>query len=240
MPEALKPQHLKLKRGDDPVFYKKGDLLACSWHDTTRVNFLSTIDGVGSVDKELRTKKSNTGFRTIKKPNVAVNYNNYMGGVDLMDQLLSTYPYTHKVSKWYLVMYHFIKEAALVNSYILYKAAHPTSSLTSEKFRREVADSLCSGLARTAPAPLSRRSTESVVHQEFRLSPGHYPTQYNEPAYKPNCVVCSFSASHPTRKQTRSCCDKCVDSAGKAIAMCAHGCFKAYHTTTPYHIPNRR
>lgn len=33
MPVQLKPEKLKLKRGDDPVFVRSGNLVAVSWHD---------------------------------------------------------------------------------------------------------------------------------------------------------------------------------------------------------------
>jgi hypothetical protein len=42
MPEGLKPRVLALRKGDDPVFYRAGDMTACAWHDTKRVTFLST------------------------------------------------------------------------------------------------------------------------------------------------------------------------------------------------------
>ena len=44
MPECLKPRNLALQKGDDPVFYRSDNLIACSWHDTNRVTFLSTVD----------------------------------------------------------------------------------------------------------------------------------------------------------------------------------------------------
>ena len=49
------------------------------------------------------------------------DYNQFMGGVDLTDQLLGTYAYPHKVTKWYHALYHRLREVALTNGYILYK-----------------------------------------------------------------------------------------------------------------------
>lgn len=36
MPNDLKPQNFKLSKGDDPVFMRSGNLVACAWHDTKR------------------------------------------------------------------------------------------------------------------------------------------------------------------------------------------------------------
>ncbi|XP_067934983.1 piggyBac transposable element-derived protein 4-like [Watersipora subatra] len=146
MPSSLKPANLKLKKGDDPVFMRKGNLLACTWQDTARVNFLSNIDGAGRSEKEIRHRHSLTGFRSIQKPNVAINYNASMGGVDLFDQKCATHQYPHKVKKWYHAIYHFLKEAALVNAFILYQLDNPHSLLGAAAFRRKVAQALCSTL----------------------------------------------------------------------------------------------
>ena len=73
-------------------------MLACTWHDTKRVSFLS-------VAKDIRKQRGDGGFRHVKKPIVAEDYNTYTGGVDLLDQLLGTYCYPHKGSKWYLAVY---------------------------------------------------------------------------------------------------------------------------------------
>lgn len=58
----------------------------------------------------------------VEKLVVAKMYNqhNVMGGVDMLDQKLGTYAYSHKCTKWYDNVFHRILEVALVNGYILY------------------------------------------------------------------------------------------------------------------------
>ena len=51
--------------------------------------------------------------RVTEKPVLAEDYNQFMGGVDLTDQLLGTCAYPYKVTKWYLAVYHRIREVAL-------------------------------------------------------------------------------------------------------------------------------
>ena len=96
--------------------YSKGQLPVHNRHYCT-----------GSTDKEIRIKGAPGATRTVKKPTVASSYNKSMGGVDRFDQLLSYHPYPHKVQKWYHVLFHYMKEAALVNSFILYNATNPNA-----------------------------------------------------------------------------------------------------------------
>ena len=97
MLEGLKLRTLALRKGDDPVFYRSNNLVACAWHDTKRVTFLSTIHTNNTIDKRLRTRRDPTGFRQIEKPVIAERYNANMAGVDLYDQMLGSYSYPHKV-----------------------------------------------------------------------------------------------------------------------------------------------
>ncbi|XP_013779189.1 piggyBac transposable element-derived protein 4-like [Limulus polyphemus] len=78
LPEEIRPARLQLKKGDDLVYYRKGDMLVCSWHNSARINFLSTIDTIGYAWKQIQSKQAETGFRDVKKPNVACNYNGSM------------------------------------------------------------------------------------------------------------------------------------------------------------------
>ena len=56
-----------------------------------------------------------------EKPTVVADYNQYMLGVDKMDQLISYYSFLHKSIKWWRKVFFWILEVAAVNSYILYK-----------------------------------------------------------------------------------------------------------------------
>jgi hypothetical protein len=53
MPVDLNPRQLVLQKGDPPAFRRWEDLIACAWHDTKRVHFLSNVSGNGTIDKEI-------------------------------------------------------------------------------------------------------------------------------------------------------------------------------------------
>lgn len=86
IPDEMKAASVQSRKGDLPAFFRKGRLLGVSWHDTKRVSVLSTIHNNSTVQKEIRHRGSENGRRSIIKPKVAEQYNQHMGGVDLLDQ----------------------------------------------------------------------------------------------------------------------------------------------------------
>ena len=82
MPAALKKENLVLQRGDEPKFMKSGILVACAWQDVKRVTFLTTVNSDNTIDKDIRSRTSPDGVRTVEKPVIAEDYNLHMGGVD--------------------------------------------------------------------------------------------------------------------------------------------------------------
>ena len=221
MPESLKPKNLPLKKGDPPKFMHSGDLVACAWHDTKRVHFLSTVQNDLTIDKDIRHKGSEGGKRTVEKPVVAEQYNNNMAGVDRMDQLLGSYAYPHKSQKWYQPIYHRVREIALVNGYIIYKLDKSTRNeriLPPETFREQVIDGLLTNWNMT-----QRKGRPSLQPEDNRLTQRHFPGKYEDAKYFPDCIVCS-ERKNKKRKQTHYYCKQC----GKP--MCVVPCFEKYHT----------
>ena len=96
MPLEIKPETFKLKRGDDPVFVRSENLVACAWQDVRRVTCLSTVHTNITVEKTIRQKDTPEG-RLLDKPVMIEEYNAKMSGVDRLDQMLGSYAvsYTH-------------------------------------------------------------------------------------------------------------------------------------------------
>ena len=55
-----------------------------------------------------------------EKPVVVMDYNQFMLGVDKLDQLVSYYSFTHRSLKWWKKVFFWFLEFAVVNSYIIY------------------------------------------------------------------------------------------------------------------------
>ncbi|XP_026462736.1 piggyBac transposable element-derived protein 4-like [Ctenocephalides felis] len=83
-PKEVNPEYVRS--------FRKERLMAMRWKDKRNVYFLSTIHGADQVEIEKR------GIIKMK-PKVSVDYNFTMGGVDRVDQHLSSYPLPRKRGK---------------------------------------------------------------------------------------------------------------------------------------------
>lgn len=228
MPREIHPKNLQLDKGDDPVFMKSGDMIACAWHDTKRVHFLSTMHTNNTINKQIRSRGAPGGHREVEKPVCAEVYNQNMGGVDLLDQKLGTFAFPHKVSKWYHSVYHRIREVALVNVYIIYtkdKEAKEEKAVLPRAFRQQVVDGLISGFSSTK----TRRGRPIKGDVPQRLTERHSIGMIEKKGYRPDCIVCSDRTKPGwKRKQTTYICKQCNK------AMCAYPCHKLYHFHKDY------
>ena len=64
------------------------NIMCIKWKDKREVALLSTFHDDSMIDKRRRTRATEGGIETISKPKAIDDYNTYMGGVDLSDQLL--------------------------------------------------------------------------------------------------------------------------------------------------------
>ncbi|XP_041355489.1 piggyBac transposable element-derived protein 4-like [Gigantopelta aegis] len=84
-------QRAKLKKGDDPMFVRDDKCLFIAWMDKKQVNVLSTINNTRMMIKYIRCRDpANNNRREINKPKAIECYNQFMGGVDLLDQKIWT------------------------------------------------------------------------------------------------------------------------------------------------------
>ena len=148
-------------------------LLSCVWRDTKKegVWFLSTChDGRAAVG-EVRRRKRGQPVAMKAAPQVAIDYNKYMGGCDRANSLRASYStlLTHK-RRWYMSLFYFGIDVLLVNALIYHNQRSPVDAQMSQKsFRVSVAHlfaqrallggQLASG-STTGPARKRHRSEE--------------------------------------------------------------------------------
>lgn len=223
MPAALNPSNLHLTRDQGPVFMKNSDdLVACAWQDVKRVHFLSTVHTDNTVEKQIRSKDSTDGYRTVEKPVMGDDYNSNMGGVDLLDQKLGTYAFPHKSQKWYMPLYHRVREVALVNGYIVYSESQDRP-VPPRKFREAVISGLLGEYYPSHIPTRKGRPHEGPVSK--RLTERHFIEHLSS---RPDCTVCSNRSVPQGRVQTRYRCKQCKQP------LCVEPCFELYHQYTDY------
>ncbi|KAK6183184.1 hypothetical protein SNE40_010712 [Patella caerulea] len=128
---------------------RDNNLLFLRWKDNRDVTMCSTFHNAASSDSVKRkTKNSQTGkFETIDIPfpPSVKEYNKFMGGVDLSDQLIQYYQVLRKTRKWYKTLFLHCIDIAVVNSYIIHcqmKKNMNQPTLSQLEFRRAVVNEL--------------------------------------------------------------------------------------------------
>ena len=96
----------------------------------------------------------------VQRPSIVGEYNRHMGGIDLLDFLMSRYKITMKSKKWVIKLFFSFCDMIMVMSWLLYKR-NVTTAFGSEfktmdllQFRSAAAEALC----KTGEDPFQRRS----------------------------------------------------------------------------------
>lgn len=197
---------------------REGPLLFLKWMDTREVSVCSTLHTAFSGETVKRTSKVDGVYRHLQVPvpPAIKDYNRYMGGVDLSDQLIGSYSVARKTKKWYkTVFYHFI-DIAVTNSYLLHKELSrrfDEKPMMHQSFQEHLAVQLC-----------------GVPHQRSR------PVTYD---HIPVAIVEDASGSLKATKGRRKCavCKKCTPFMCEScqVPLCVivdRNCHRAYHSSS--------
>lgn len=214
------------------------------WKDTKCVRLASTYAGIKPFQttyddvqpsKTTRYDRKEKCYVDVECPNIIKEYNAHMGGVDLMDSLMSRYHIRLKTKKWTLrLFYHFI-DMALVNAYILYHRIYTKDgefAIRSElpNFRVEVADVLCSMTEkkRSVGRPSSTSLKEAKMVKKSYAPPDDL--RYDNSGHMPDCLdrsgkrMCKMPGC---KSETQMYCTKCK------LNLCLSStkkCFQLFHS----------
>lgn len=108
------------------------------WNDNTIVGVASNCLTHKLIHTATRRVKgaSNT---TVQQPYIIQQYNDFMGGVDLFDRLLSSYRPMTRGKKWWWLLLPNALNAAVVAGWRLHCYIFGTKALSHLEFRRQVA-----------------------------------------------------------------------------------------------------
>ena len=104
----------------------------------------------------------------VDRPAIIRQYNKFMGGIDLMDSLLSLYKMAVRSKRWYMYMWHHVLQTACVNAWLLYSRHADQKNEKRQPLRLFQADLATSPMMvkkkrgrpsqQDAPRPKKRRS----------------------------------------------------------------------------------
>ena len=160
---------------------------------------------------------------TKRKPDVIIDYNNFMLGVDKLDQMMSYYSFLHKSIKWWRKVFFWIVEMIVVNAYIIHKKtqADTGNNMTHLAFRRELITQLVDTVQTSRPVSTASSNIDRLSGQPHFLE---------KQQKRRDCVVCSDRSENSERHLTLYVCSTCTDNP----ALCPDECFKSYHTRKRY------
>lgn len=211
------------------------DVSTTVWKDNKIVTLASTFAGQNPVGDVRRYDRKKSEYTTIRRPHIVSEYNQHMGGVDLIDSIMGTYKIRLRSKRWQVrIFYHYL-DLTMSNSWLLYKRVCKYKNLpvkgiiSSANFRLEVGETLCKmGIK---PTLKTRRNLENEIEAKKHRGPaqrvppkevrqdqvGHWPQWTNK---KIRCKYPKCSGF------THTMCEKC------GVALCyirAKNCFKKFH-----------
>ena len=133
----------------DSCVSKSGDIAIVRWQDNRVVNVASTFVGIDNMDKVKRWRKKDKAYIDVDRPEIIKYCNDFMGGVDLMDRLISYYSMTFRTKRWPTRVILHLLSMSVVNSWIKYYERELKKGVSRKlvmdllSFREELADSLC-------------------------------------------------------------------------------------------------
>lgn len=166
------PMDKELNRGDMHQFVNNG-IVAVKWCDTKCVTVVSTKSGKDPIGEANRWSRSLKRRACVPIPAVIQDYNSYMGGVDIADQMMEYYRIKIKTKKWPVkVFFHFL-DLSIYNSWMEYKRDATMAGLPKReikdflKFKIEIGQVLC-----------SYTGTVPGIPTQVQVDKGNYGSKY--------------------------------------------------------------
>lgn len=213
-PKNLKQEVKKLLKGEGYIF-NNNSVNCLGMMDNGPVALISSIHSCATQGNSSNEKQQNLHNSTIIK-----DYNKYMGGVDLMDQMTGYYAISRRSKKWTTKLCYHIFNIAFHNSYVLYKKYSTcTKKKTYLKYLIKVIYLLAGDVIHSTLSQdtITQLQPTNLSTPSSRVT--HYPVEL---ANRRQCVVCS---THKKRKEIKTMCSSCQ------VALCCIGCFAEYHNT---------
>lgn len=219
--KRTQPKNLKLQKHQFASMTCE-PITAIKWLDTRDVTVLTTAHPPLATTNVKRTQRDGSR-EDILCPAAIASYTLTMGGVDHFDHFRSSYPIDRKSRKYWMRLFIFIFDSAIINAYITYNTTHVVSNHSHRNFRLKLARGLIENYSQKIYRPrvyVNKKGGCFGVPDEIRLfNVGvHLPDEGE--TYK----RCRFCSTKKIQKRSKLICSMCN------VTLCATPCFKLFHT----------
>lgn len=175
---------VKKGRGySDSVVSRNEKVVVVKWKDNKCVNMASNFMGIGKTNTAKRWDKILKKHIDVKRPEIISHYNGGMGGVDLLDQLISYYRVFIRSKKWPLrVIFHFV-DFAICASWHEYRKDRKQLNIPKNKikdllsFRIELSQAI---IKVGNPTRLAKRGRPKLVPESEDVPLRNIPASYEK------------------------------------------------------------
>ena len=216
------------------------ELCATRWYDNNVVSCPSTLHGCDPTDLAKRRSSKKKNHVHVSRPIVIKDYNENMGGVNVLDMLISLYRINIRSTKYYMkIIFHLI-DLSSVKAWLLYRR-HCSQHQVQKKnilslltFRIDVAKALLKSSPSPSPARRGRPSLDDVSNKNhattaIRAMPVPTPpasTRIDKFDHWPNSTTKGRCRNSGCLGYKKISCTKCQ------LRLCLNdkkNCFKDYH-----------
>ena len=161
-----------MQRGDSQ-FRKSGNLIVLAYKDKKVVRMITNMHGA-VLDNG-------------RRPVALSDYNKWARGVDISNQLVSSYHNNHKTMKWYKALALSFLKTSIANAYQLFKVRNPFQVMSHLQFRENLVVELLQEYLNQLNEQINVRPRE-----ERRLIVGMHHLQTRKQG---RCLICSTEDS---------------------------------------------
>ena len=202
---------------------RDGELVFVKWQDTKEVRLCSTVHSAHSgikCTRNCRDERGNWTRLTFQCPTPVAEYNRWMGGVDLSDQLIQYYSVSHKTMHWYRTLFFHFVDIATTNAYILHKelCGKTATPMTHRSFMQELCAQLCGVSVKMEPKP------PTLTHIPVAINPDADPSRKATQGRK-KCQHCKQARGDKSKSTPFKC-------AACDVPLCVivdRNCFNDWH-----------
>jgi Transposase IS4 len=225
----------------DSIVDANSSLCALRWLDNGSVTLISNFLGAEMASPARRWSVKDKDYIEIPRPEMVLQYNLHMGGVDLADMLVALYRIKVGTKKPYMRLVFFCLNVAVVNAWLLYRRHCKQLKMKKRdimhliSFQSKVANGLLLSGKSLAVKQRGRPSVTQVDEPPVKRGPktatpdecirfdetGHFP-EFVEKQQK--CHMCAKSSEKPGYTFVQ--CSKCH------VYLCLvknRNCFTAFH-----------